>query len=94
MTKDNYDELYTAVCREVVFHALTRKHLKGASQVVETPSYLALLSYRSVVACIVKSNMTMYNLLGLHYCPSKTSEKHISEFKKVYTDEYKEYKEY
>lgn len=93
MTKANYDDLYREVCREVIFNALSRKHLSGASQVVETPTYLALLSYRSVVACIVKASMTMYNLLGLQYCPSKTSEKHIYEFKKAYTDDFKNYYE-
>lgn len=52
--------------------------------VYETPNYYLLRSYNTIIAFIVKSTDTCYDVLRLVYGYTSTSAKHIAKFRHDY----------
>lgn len=50
----------------------------------ETKNFIVLKSYNTVIACINKSDNTLYDFLRLVYGYTATSAKHISKFRHMY----------
>lgn len=59
-----------------------------SARVYETDTYYVLKSYRTIIACIDKTDNTLYDFLRYVYGYTATSAQHITKFRNDYGSHY------